>query len=78
MLECITLLINKMIYKLEKQILKNILILYNPYYQKDVIEQHLSILKDRGSAAFGKLKSKLRDYNNRYKKNEYFKSVFYK
>jgi len=41
--------------------LKNIIILYNPYYQENVIEQHLEILKDRGAVAFGKVKSVLRD-----------------
>jgi len=41
--------------------MNNIIILYNPYYQEDVIEQHLEILKDKGLVAFGKLKSKLRD-----------------
>ena len=41
--------------------MKNILVLYNPYYQKDVIEQHLQILKERNSVAFGKIKSKLRE-----------------
>lgn len=44
--------------------MKNIVILYNPYYQKDVIEQHLEILKDKGSVAFGKVRSKLRDYDS--------------
>jgi len=42
--------------------MKNILILYNPYYQKNVIEQHLEILKERSAVAFGKLRSALRDY----------------
>ncbi|TKX30275.1 ATP-binding protein [Campylobacter sp. MIT 12-5580] len=32
-----------------------LLILYNPYYQKDVIEQHLKILLQKGEVAFGKL-----------------------
>lgn len=32
-----------------------LLILYNPYYQKDVIEQHLEILLQKGEVAFGKL-----------------------
>ncbi|MGD9554489.1 MAG: HP0729 family protein [Arcobacteraceae bacterium] len=41
--------------------MKNILILYNPYYQEDVIEQHLEILKEFGYVAFGKVKSKLKD-----------------
>ena len=42
----------------------NILILYNPYYQSDVIEQHLKILNDNGKVAFGKIKSKRRDMIN--------------
>jgi len=46
--------------------MKNIIILYNPYYQENVIEQHLEILKDKGAVAFGKLKSKLRDYEHPY------------
>jgi hypothetical protein len=42
----------------------NILILYNPYYQNDVIEQHLKILISNGKVAFGKIKSKRRDMIN--------------
>ena len=42
----------------------NILILYNPYYQSDVIEQHLKILISKGKVAFGKIKSKRRDMIN--------------
>jgi hypothetical protein len=38
----------------------NQLILFNPYYQKDVIEQHLKILQQKGSVAFGKVKSALK------------------
>ncbi len=41
--------------------MNNILILYNPYYNKTVIEDHLAILKERGITAFGKIRSKLRD-----------------
>ena len=44
--------------------IRNILILYNPYYQSDVIEQHLQILNDKGKVAFGKIKSKRRDMIN--------------
>ena len=44
--------------------MKNIIILYNPYYQENVIEQHLEILKDRGAVAFGKLRSTLRDHES--------------
>ena len=42
----------------------NILILYNPYYQEGVIEQHLKILISKGKVAFGKIKSKRRDMIN--------------
>lgn len=44
----------------------NLLILYNPYYQSDVIERHLAILKDKGKVAFGKVKSKLKDRENKH------------
>lgn len=43
---------------------KNLLILYNPYYQNDVIEQHLKGLIERESVAFGKVRSKFRDMEN--------------
>lgn len=46
--------------------MKNILILYNPYYQQNVIEQHLEILKEKGAVAFGKIRSLLRDYESPY------------
>lgn len=39
----------------------NLLILYNPYYQSDVIEQHLEVLKSSGKVAFGKVKSKIKN-----------------
>lgn len=42
----------------------NLLTLYNPYYQKDVIEQHLELLKEEGNVAFGKVRSKHRDYDH--------------
>ncbi|EOG9651871.1 HP0729 family protein [Campylobacter upsaliensis] len=41
--------------------MNHLLILYNPYYQSDVIEQHLSILQKKSQVAFGKIKSKLND-----------------
>jgi len=44
--------------------MNNIITLYNPYYQENVIEQHLKILKDEGLVAFGKVRSKLRDYEH--------------
>lgn len=41
--------------------MNHLLILYNPYYQEDVIKQHLSILQEKSQVAFGKIKSKLND-----------------
>ena len=39
----------------------DLLVLYNPYYQKNVIETHLEVLKNKGQVAFGKVRSKLKD-----------------
>ncbi|RDU66272.1 ATP-binding protein [Helicobacter didelphidarum] len=39
----------------------NLFILYNPYYQNNVIEEHLKILNEKGKVAFGKVRSKLKD-----------------
>jgi len=44
--------------------MKNLLSLYNPYYNENVIEQHLELLKENGLVAFGKIRSKLRDYEH--------------
>jgi len=44
--------------------MKNLLNLYNPYYNENVIEQHLQLLKENGVVAFGKIRSKLRDYEH--------------
>ena len=41
--------------------MKNLLILYNPYYQANVISAHLEVLKEQGAVAFGKIRSKLKD-----------------
>ena len=59
----------------------NLLILYNPYYQKDVIEQHVRVLQSASDplttkAAFGKIRSKLRDYDHPYK--ERLETIFAK
>jgi len=60
----------------------NLLILYNPYYQKNVIEEHIDILLNSDSqsnakAAFGKIRSKLRDYEHPYQErlNEIYDSI---
>lgn len=42
--------------------MNNILVLYNPYYNKNVIEEHLELLTENGIVGFGKIRSKLRDY----------------
>lgn len=39
--------------------MQNLLILFNHYYEPNVIEKHIEILKEKGSVAFGKVKSKL-------------------
>ena len=49
----------------------NLLILYNPYYQKNVVEKHIEILQEaadplQARVAFGKVRSKLRDYDHPY------------
>lgn len=49
----------------------NLLILYNPYYQQDVIQRHVAILQEaadplKARVAFGKVRSKLRDYDHPY------------
>ena len=41
--------------------MKDLLILYNPYYQSNVIEEHLAVMKAHGQVAFGKVRSKLKD-----------------
>lgn len=46
------------------QPIKNILSLYNPYYNANVIEQHIELLKQNSVVAFGKVRSKLRNYDN--------------
>ena len=52
----------------------NILTLYNPYYQDDVIEQHVEVLQNYDSqtfatVAFGKIRSKLRDYEHPFEEH---------
>ncbi|TQR33134.1 ATP-binding protein [Campylobacter sp. MIT 99-7217] len=48
---------------------EDLLILYNPYYEKDVIKAHLEVLKDKKKVAFGKVKSKLKDQNSPFEKD---------
>jgi len=49
--------------------MKNLLILYNPYYNQEMIEDHIHILNKvntptNARVAFGKIRSKMRDYDN--------------
>lgn len=39
--------------------MQNLLILFNNYYEPNVIEKHIDILKEKGAVAFGKIRSKL-------------------
>jgi hypothetical protein len=53
------------------EIMENLLILYNPYYQNDVVERHIEILQEaadplRARVAFGKVRSRIRDYEHPY------------
>ncbi|GAA6986526.1 hypothetical protein HpCHC71_08670 [Helicobacter pylori] len=41
--------------------MNHLLILYNPYCQRDVIQQHLSVLQEKSQVGFGKIRSKLND-----------------
>lgn len=44
----------------------NILILYNPYYQNNVIQEHLKILNKQDIVAFGKIHSKLKNTSHSF------------
>lgn len=44
--------------------MQNLLILFNRYYEPNVIEKHIEILKEKGSVAFGKVKSKLNTHQS--------------
>ena len=46
--------------------MKNQLILYNPYYQNDVIEQHLDLLIKNGEVPFGKIRSTLKTMEHQF------------
>src|SRR5574344_2171206 len=44
----------------------NLLILFNPYYEKDVIEQNLKVLIENKKVAFGKVRSKLKNIEHNF------------
>ncbi|GAA8302510.1 hypothetical protein HpNP133_07050 [Helicobacter pylori] len=55
--------------------MNHLLILYNPYYQKDVIQQHLSVLQEKSQVGFGKIRSKLSDQEKQDSLEEIYKAT---
>ncbi|GAA7328193.1 hypothetical protein MLS101_07360 [Helicobacter pylori] len=55
--------------------MNHLLILYNPYYQRDVIQQHLSVLKEKSQVGFGKIRSKLNDQEKHHSLEEIYKAT---
>jgi hypothetical protein len=57
--------------------MQNLLILFNPYYQSDVIEQHLKLLIQNEQVAFGKIRSKLKNEEHNFddKLQEIYKTI---
>ncbi|GAA7812350.1 hypothetical protein HpBT0258_07110 [Helicobacter pylori] len=55
--------------------MNHLLILYNPYYQKDVIQQHLSVLQEKSQVGFGKIRSKLNDQEKQDSLEEIYKAT---
>ncbi|GAA9219292.1 hypothetical protein HpHA223_02960 [Helicobacter pylori] len=52
-----------------------LLIFYNPYYQRDVIQQHLSVLQEKSQVGFGKIRSKLNDQEKHHSLEEIYKAA---
>ncbi|WRD58158.1 ATP-binding protein [Helicobacter pylori] len=55
--------------------MNHLLILYNPYYQRDVIQQHLSVLQEKSQMGFGKIRSKLNDQEKHHSLEEIYKAT---
>lgn len=55
--------------------MNHLLILYNPYYQRDVIQQHLSVLQEKSQVGFGKIRSKLNDQEKHHSIEEIYKAT---
>ncbi|GAA7761548.1 hypothetical protein JP0169_11980 [Helicobacter pylori] len=51
------------------------MILYNPYYQRDVIQQHLSVLQEKSQVGSGKIRSKLNDQEKHHSLEEIYKAT---
>ncbi|GAA8240234.1 hypothetical protein HpBT151_11570 [Helicobacter pylori] len=52
-----------------------LLILYNPYCQRDVIQQHLSVLQEKSQVGFGKIRSKLNDQEKHHSLEAIYKAA---
>ncbi len=55
--------------------MNHLLILYNPYYQRDAIQQHLSVLQEKSQVGFGKIRSKLNDQEKHHSLEEIYKAA---
>lgn len=55
--------------------MNHLLILYNPYYQRDVIQQHLSVLQEKSQVGSGKIRSKLNDQEKQDSLEEIYKAI---
>ncbi len=55
--------------------MNHLLNLYNPYYQRDVIQQHLSVLQEKSQVGFGKIRSKLNDQEKHHSLEEIYKAT---
>ncbi|WP_231209086.1 HP0729 family protein [Helicobacter pylori] len=55
--------------------MNHLLILYNPYYQRDVIQQHLSVLQEKSQVGFGKIRLKLNDQEKHHSLEKIYKAA---
>ncbi|GAA8283600.1 ATP-binding protein [Helicobacter pylori] len=55
--------------------MNHLLILYNPYYQQDGIQQHLSVLQEKSQVGFGKIRSKPSDQEKQDSLEEIYKAT---
>ncbi|GAA7161616.1 hypothetical protein VN0480_08260 [Helicobacter pylori] len=55
--------------------MNHLLILYNPYYQQDAIQQHLSVLQEKSQVGFGKIRSKLNDQEKHHSLEAIYKAT---
>ncbi len=55
--------------------MNHLLILCNPYYQQDVIQQHLSVFQEKSQVGSGKIRSKLNDQEKQDSLKEIYKAT---